>query len=192
MLHMSQINYNILQELMKHDIHIRGLAKSLNTNQTTTARKMREFEGLNIVDFRIEGKNKVYSVKDSIEAEEHIKIMEHAKLITAMQKYPVIKQIAEDINSNPKIRLAILFGSYAKNKAEKNSDIDLYVETDDRKLTKEVELINSRLSVKFGRFDTETLLAKEIIANHVIIKGVERYYELVHKKIGKGEKDKSK
>ena len=32
---MSQIYYNIIDDLNKHDNHIRGLAASLNTNQTT-------------------------------------------------------------------------------------------------------------------------------------------------------------
>ena len=49
---MSQINYNIFQELEKQDNHIRGLAKALRTNQTTIARKATELEKQNILDYR--------------------------------------------------------------------------------------------------------------------------------------------
>jgi len=58
---MSQINYNIFQELEKQDNHIRGLAKALRTNQTTIARKATELEKQNILqqeEKRIEEKEK--------------------------------------------------------------------------------------------------------------------------------------
>ena len=37
--------------------------------------------------------------------------------------------------------------------------------------------IDSRLSVKIGRYDKESLLIKEIQKSHIVIKGVEEYYE---------------
>jgi len=60
---MSQINYNIISNLLKQNNHIRGLAKDLNTNQTTIARKVKELASLNIIDFQIQGKNKTYFLK---------------------------------------------------------------------------------------------------------------------------------
>jgi predicted transcriptional regulator len=61
MLHMSQNSYNqkIVEILLKSDDHVRGLAKSLGTNQTTIARKVIEMSKDNIVDFKTEGRNKV-------------------------------------------------------------------------------------------------------------------------------------
>ncbi|MBI4447428.1 nucleotidyltransferase domain-containing protein, partial [Candidatus Woesearchaeota archaeon] len=75
------------------------------------------------------------------------------------------------------IRLAILFGSYAKGTANKESDIDIYIDTKDANLKEEVELISSKISVKIGKYNKESLLIKEIEKAHVIIKGVELYYE---------------
>jgi len=40
-----------------------------------------------------------------------------------------------------------------------------------------VESIHSRIKVKFGDFDLSSNLIKEIIKNHVILKGVEEFYE---------------
>ena len=37
--------------------------------------------------------------------------------------------------------------------------------------------INSRLSIKIGKYNKDNLLIKEIEKNHVIIKGVEIFYE---------------
>jgi len=75
------------------------------------------------------------------------------------------------------IKLAILFGSYSKGLAKQDSDTDIYIETDNKKIKKELESIDSRLSIKIGEFSADNLLIKEIIKNHVIIKGVEDYYE---------------
>lgn len=176
---MSQINYSILRELLKKNNHIRGLAKDIGTNQTTIARKVKELEEQNVVDFRIEGKNKVYFLKQSLEAEEQIKISEQKKLIEAITKYPRLRKIVEHIKKDKEIQLAIIFGSYTKTPS-KNSDIDIYLETTNRDKKKEIEKLDSKASVKIGEFNKENLLIKEIIKNHVIIKGVERFYEHIH------------
>lgn len=73
--------------------------------------------------------------------------------------------------------MGVFFGSYAKGLAKKDSDIDIYVETTDKKIKQDLELLDSRLSVKIGKYNRENLLIKEIEKNHVIIKGVEEYYE---------------
>lgn len=180
MLHMSQINYNIVLELKKQNNHIRGLAKALETNQTTIARKVQELEKQNIVDYRQEGKNKVYFLKKTLETDEYFKIIEHNKLLEIIRNHPRLRQIIEKIKNNKEIKLAILFGSYAKNNASKESDIDIYIETQKNEIKKNLELLDSKLSVKIGKFDKEMTLAKEIIKNHILIKGEDRYYELIH------------
>ncbi|MCC7574671.1 nucleotidyltransferase domain-containing protein [Candidatus Woesearchaeota archaeon] len=177
---MSQINYEIVLELIKKNNHIRGLAKALNTNQTTIARKMQELEQQNLVDYVYEGKNKVYFLKNNLETKEYKKIIEHYKLLEIIKKQPRLRKIVEKIKSNPDIKLAILFGSYAKHTQQESSDIDIYVETKNKQIKKEIELQDSKINVKTGDFNKESLLTKEIIKNHIILKGVDRYYELIY------------
>ena len=176
---MSQNNYNIniVESLLKSENHIRGLAKSLNTNQTTIARKVQELYKDNIIDFKHEGKNKVVFLKKTLEAKQYACFAETYKLLEFLKKYPQLRNIIEQIKKNEKIHLAILFGSYAKDTAAKNSDVDIYIDTKDNKLKDEVELINSKISVKIGDYNKNSLLIKEIEKNHVIIKGAEVYYE---------------
>ena len=45
------------------------------------------------------------------------------------------------------------------------------------KIREEISLIDSRLSIKLGKYDKSNILIKEIEKNHIIIKGVEQYYE---------------
>jgi len=179
MLHMSQNNYKlkIVEALLRSENHIRGLAKLLNTSQTTIARKVKELHEDNVVDFKQEGKNKIVFLKRSIEAIQFAYAVETLKLVTLLKKYPYLRRIVALIKKNKQIRLAILFGSFAKGLARQNSDIDIYIDTTNKKIKKEVELIDSRISVKIGKYNKDSLLIKEIEKNHVIIKGVENYYE---------------
>ena len=176
---MSQNNYNIkiIESLLKSENHIRGLAKLLNTNQTTIARKVKELCKENVVDFKIEGKNKVVFIKKSLEAKQYAYTAETQKLLGTLKKYPRLRRIIELIKNNKKIDLAILFGSYSKGSANKDSDIDIYMDTTNSNLKEEVALIDSKISVKIGKYNKDSLLIKEIEKSHVIIKGVEIYYE---------------
>jgi predicted nucleotidyltransferase/Trp operon repressor len=179
MLHMSQICYKIFEALMGKRSHIRALAKELGTNQTTIARKVKELQAENILDFSPEGKNKVFFIKKSLEAKQYSYIVEHNKLLEAIRKYPRLRQITEIIQKDSRINLAILFGSYAKMSSGKESDIDIYIRTNDRDVKKELESMDSLLSIKIGGYDPENPLAKEIERNHVVIKGVEAYGRLL-------------
>ncbi len=176
---MSQKDYNkeIVLNLLKMPNHIRGLAKALKTNQMMVARKIKNLEQGNIVDYRQEGRNKVYFLKKTIEAQESVFIAEHHKLIEVIKEYPLLRNIALKIKINPKIKLALIFGSYAKGLAHKDSDIDIYIETINKELKKEIEQLSTKISVHIGRYDQNSLLIKEIEKNHVLIKGVEQYYE---------------
>ncbi len=175
---MEQKDYKIeiLLELLKGENHVRGIAKSIGTNHMNISRKIKELSKENVVDFREEGKNKTYFIKKTSEARSYILMAENYKLIRILEKYSTIRSIIEKIQKNNKIKLAILFGSYSKGLAKQDSDIDIYLETDNKKIKLEIESIDSRLSIKIGEFSADNLLIKEIIKNHVIIKGVEDYY----------------
>ncbi len=176
---MSQNNYSIkiVEALLKAENHIRGLAKLLNTNQTTIARKVKELHKENIVDFKKEGKNKIVFLKKSLEAKQYAYLVEIQKVLEIVERYPHLRRSINLIKKNENIMLAIFFGSYAKGSAKKESDVDIYIDTTDKKIKEEVELIDSKISVKIGKYDKNSLLIKEIEKNHIIIKGIEVYYE---------------
>lgn len=181
MFHMEQIvdyRFEVINELLKEKDHIRNLAKSLKTNHMTVLRRIKELFDLNVVDYKEEGKNKVYFLKNTIEAKTSINIAESYKLIKIISKYPNLRRIIEKIQENKQLHLAVLFGSYAKEIPKKESDIDIYIETTSQDLKKELEKIDSKLSIKIGKYNKDNPLIKEIKKNHVIIKGVERYYEI--------------
>ncbi|MGK0209304.1 MAG: putative nucleotidyltransferase [Patescibacteria group bacterium] len=176
---MEHKNYKaeIVNNLRNEQNHIRGLAKELGTNQTTIARKVKELEDENVIDYQMKGKNKTYHLKKTIEAMQYLYIVQHYNVIEIVKKYPILRSIIEEIQKEPKIDLAILFGSYAKQTAHNKSDIDIFIQTQSKVIKKQIEQINSKLQVKMGALDNNTILGKEIQKNHIILKGSEQYYE---------------
>ena len=173
------ITSEILNVLFGEEIHARALAKRLDINHMTVMRNLKELVSENVLEFRKEGRNKVYFLKKNMEARNYELISELYKLNKTLEKYPELRKTIKNIQQNKEIGLAILFGSYAKGTANKNSDIDVFIETKDRNLKKELELLNSRLSVKIGEYDRSSPLIKEIEKNHIIIKGAEIFYEKI-------------
>ena len=140
-------------------------------------RKFKELYEENVFDYKEEGKNKIYFMKKTSEARAYIFMAENYKVLKSLRKYPNLRKVIEKIQNDSRIKLAIIFGSYAKASANKNSDIDIYIETEEKNIKKDIELLSSKVSVKIGKYNKDNLLIKEIEDNHIIIKGVEKFYE---------------
>jgi predicted nucleotidyltransferase len=173
---MNHVEQNLINEivalLIKEDLHTRAIAEQLKSNHATVLRKLRDLTEENVVDFRLEGKNKVFSLKRTIEGRNAAMIAEIYKQSLIVSRYPVLRGIFQTVQEMPEIPLAILYGSYAKGVATKGSDIDIYIETPDSQKKKQLEQRHSLLSVKIGVFDTRNLLIREMMKDHVIIRGV--------------------
>lgn len=178
MVYMNQKIINeIILYLLKEDCHGRRTSKELKIPLTTVQRTLSDLENKNVLESKISGKNRIYSIKKNIIAKSYIYNAESYKLIKLIKKYPFLEPLIEDIIKKSDSPLIILFGSFAKFIAKRGSDMDVFIETKNRNIKKEIENINSKLSVKIGSFNKDSLLIKEIIKNHVIIKGIEVYYE---------------
>ena len=178
MFHVEQnLSNEIIHLLMKGDLHLRGLAEKLQTNHMTVSRKLRDLVKENIVDYRAEGKNKVYFLKKSIEGRNAAMIAEIYKQSRIISRYPVLRGVFASVTKLTGVHLALLYGSYAKGLATKESDIDIFIETLDGDIKKQLEQRHASLSVKIGTFDPSSPLIREIIKDHVIIRGVEEYFD---------------
>ena len=179
MCHMEQKEYNleIINLLLHGKNHIRGIAGKLKVNHMLVSRKVNDLAQSNVVDFIWDGKNKSYFLKKTAEARAYVFMAENYKLIQILVKNSGLRNIIERLQKDKRLNMAILFGSYAKGLETKSSDIDIYIETKDRDIRKELQLLDSRLSIKIGEYNKQNLLIKEIEINHVIIKGIEKFYE---------------
>lgn len=172
-------SYEVLLSLLKKEMHGRELAKELKTSLTRVQSILAELRNINILDYKVEGKNHVYFIKKNLISRSFILNAENYKLSKVLIKHPEFEPIFNDIIKKSKCSLIILFGSYAKGIPKKDSDIDIYIETTSQKIKEDVQKIYDLISVKIGKFNPDDLLIKEIIKNHVIIKGGEEYYEKI-------------
>ncbi|KHO55198.1 MAG: hypothetical protein QT10_C0005G0035 [archaeon GW2011_AR19] len=179
-------NYEILLFLLKRDMHGREIAKELKTSLTRVQAILTELRKINVLDYKIEGKNHIYFIKKNLMSKSFILNAENYKLSKIINKHPELEPIFQDVIKKSKSSLILLFGSYAKNTEKKDSDIDIYIKTTNPKIAKEVQKIYNLLSdlisiisIKTGNFNSDDLLIKEIIKNHVIIKGGEEYYKKI-------------
>lgn len=177
MLHI-RIDFEIVEQLRKEPKHIRMIAKELKLIPSTVMRNINHLVDENVVDFKLEGKNKKYSLKQTPEANNYLLMTEQYKLLNAL-KNPKIRKITKELIEQTNGELIVLFGSYAKSMERKESDIDIYIETKDTGLKEKLSKISDKLSIKIGALNKDDLLTKEIIKNHILIQNAERFYQLI-------------
>ena len=173
----NSLELRIILVLLRNKSHLREIARTLNESHSTILRKINELIKENVLDYKKEGKNKIFFIRNNLKAKNYVYSAEIHKLNQILKKHPELSVILEDTKKIFPRGMIILFGSYAKETSKPDSDIDIYLETNDSKMKNKVKEINSELSVKIGKFDTNSLLIKEIIKNHVIIRGLEDFYE---------------
>src|SRR3989338_1171897 len=93
MVHMNKKCYNeeLIDQLRREPQHLRQLARTTGINQMGVLRSMRHLEQENVSDYRKEGKNKVYYLKNTEEARQYLYIAEHGRLINLLKKYPLLR-----------------------------------------------------------------------------------------------------
>lgn len=172
----NDLELDIINVLLKAESHVRGIAQKLGESHSTVLRKLNNLKKENVIDYKTEGKNKIFFLKNNLISKNYIQKAELHKLTKLIGKYPELGIIFEEILKKTDEKLIILFGSYAKGLAKVDSDIDIYIETKNRNVKRVVEDIHSKINVKMGAFDSMSPLIREIIKDHVIIRGIEVFY----------------
>jgi len=174
-----KVNYGfeVLLLLLKKEMHGRELAKELKTSLTRVQAILNELRELNVMDYKTEGRNHVYFIKRNIVAKAYVLNAENYKLAKLLRKYPFLEPLFKDIAEKCPDKMILLFGSYAKFNPKDDSDIDIYIDTTDKKIKTAVNNINENISAKIGEFSKKDLLIQEIMKDHIIIQGGESFYE---------------
>lgn len=172
-------SYKIILELLKKESHLREIARNVNLSPSTTQRNLNLLLEENIIDCIEEGKNLKYFLKKTLEAQNFIFIAENFKFNEFIKNNFDLRELISRIKKLTQDKLVIIFGSYANYSQNSKSDLDLYVETSNKKLKEKIENLNEIISVKIGRFDKNSILGKEILKNHVILQNIERFYYII-------------
>lgn len=163
-------------------IYGRELAIKLKMNQKTASNIMIKLEKENILKFSQEGRNKYYYLnKFNKEIKEILKISEINRKIKFLEKYKKIKDLFYKIEERS-FGIVVVFGSYAKETSTEKSDLDLFAIGKISSLEDLEELYNIKINVvelEKSKFNKEDAIIKEIINNHIILKGVETFINLI-------------
>ena len=95
-----------------------------------------------------EGRNHVYFIKKNIVEKTYVLNAENYKFAKLLRKYAFLEPLFKNITEKYPDKMIILFGSYSKFIPKDDSDIDIYVDTTDRKIKEAINNINEKISVK--------------------------------------------
>jgi predicted nucleotidyltransferase len=174
----------ILEEFSKNRskrIYGREIADKFHMNQKTISNVLNNMERENILKFKTEGKNKYYFLNENNpHIREVIKIVELFKKISFLEKNRKLEKLFQKIEDKTK-GIAIIFGSYAKGTQTPKSDMDLFIlgnigET--RELEDSFGIEINVIKGQKDKFDMKEPFIREVMENHVILKGVEDFVNL--------------
>jgi len=108
------------------EYYIREVHKLMGVSPRTAQIILEDLESKGVIESETKGKIKIYRIKKSEIAREYLILTEQYKKIVILSSYRLIREIVEKVL--PHIHgIALIFGSYAKYKAKKDSDLDILV-----------------------------------------------------------------
>lgn len=167
--------------------YIREIAKVLKISSRTAYLALQTLEKKTIIKSEERGKIKQYILnKKSSLCYEYLIFTELYKRIHFYSDHFFIEELMEKIKLHVH-GILILFGSYVKGTATKESDIDLFVigSYDDKKISDVFKIYNKEGNIKayplhvFEKNIKTDYLIKEVLSNHIIIKGADEFISLV-------------
>ena len=188
--HMSKMllnenKFRVLSEFSRDyagKIYGRDISKKLQMNQKTVSNVLNELEKEHILKFTQEGKNKYYYLNQFYPyIKETIQLIEVQRKINFLEKYNKLKELFLKLEEQSE-GILIVFGSYANFSANEKSDLDVFVIGNIKEVGDLEELYNIKINIiktNKDKFSKKEHIIKEIIKNHIILKGVESFIELI-------------
>ena len=174
---MNLNEYNILELMsrLRRPVFFRELSKKSGVSIGGTQQVLKNYS--NFVEKKKEGKNTYYSFKKNLETRYLKKIIELQKVQIFIKNNPRFKELFNYFVEND--IYCLVFGSYAKGKFDKNSDIDILV-LSSKKIPEhlcpvKMHLINLTKSQFKSALRRKETLINEVISNHIIINGVDYF-----------------
>ncbi len=173
----------------KAKFYLRQISKLAKLPLKTCQNILAGLEEERILKSKVEGKNKYFDLNlDNINVKFYLLKAEIYKTDIFLERYSEFKTFLKSINTNSTI---IIFGSFARLTADKDSDLDLFI------ISNKEEKLPSHLlpykihqnSLKEASFkkaisENETLI-KEIEANHIILNNHSSYVNIMWEYYGK-------
>ncbi len=162
--------------------YLREIAKLANIPLKTCQDVLVGLEKEKILKSKVEGKNKYFSLNlDNINVKFALAKAEIHKTELFLEKYSEFKTFLKAIDTNS---IMIVFGSFARFKADKNSDVDLFIIADKEEklpyhlLAHKIHLKNLKEESFRKAINEKEPLIKEIENNHIILNNHSSYVNI--------------
>lgn len=180
-------------------LHVRKISRLAGANHRTVSLALQRLEKKGIMKHEAVGRSKQYFLNlDNFLSKEYIKNAESYLAIRLIERHFMIKKLLAELSPVLKNTPVILFGSYAKGKETKESDLDILViktgkeQTVIKKIEGFAELYNVQIQVQKSTQRNFELgvrekdnLAVEIMRNHVILNNSELFVDILWRYYGR-------
>lgn len=155
------------------------ISKEIKQPQKTVSRKLNQLVSEGVLSYVREGRNKIYYLNYNLPyLKECIAMIENYKAIKFFEKNPEIAIFFEKFDCP-----IIIFGSYARNSHQKESDIDVIFLTN-KDISEKIKVFPIEIHAHFvsiSEFLSKMLkndtLAIEVYKNHIIINKIDKVIE---------------
>lgn len=180
-------------------LHVRAMARLLNSSHATILPHLKRLEELRILHSEKVGKNKQYLLnRDNILTKYCLIAAEELVTIHYLEKNFLVKKFAEHLTGIDTADPLVLFGSYTRDYAIEESDIDLLCigeisENQENRIRKFEATFGKKINIKTATTEsfsvglrTGDILIKEIIKNHVILRNFDSFVTLLWRYYAEG------
>lgn len=169
--------------------YLREISKLTKIPLKTTQNIIFNLEKERILKSAISGKNKYFRLNlDNVQTKLYILQSEIYRTSLFIDKYPLFKIFLDEIKTNIPI---VVFGSFAKFKADKNSDLDLLIISKDKQKLPTHLLAYKIHEIRLSELDfinaleKQEILLKEVQENHIILNNHSFYINIMWDHYGK-------
>ncbi len=175
-------------------LHVREIARILRQNAAKTSKLLSELISIGVIKYKESGRSKIMALNfNEPLLSSFILLSETYKKIKFMEKNDIFKEFIRQVERIDHIHTLSIFGSYARGGQTKESDLDMLVVTDGRCkedlpsyiLPVKIHEIRMEYSIFCDAIEKGEPLLKEVMENHVLIKGLDLFIEKVIEKYGK-------
>ena len=169
----------------KKQFYLREISKLANIPLKTTQNILFSLEKEKIIKSIQKGKNKYFRLNlENIKTKLYLLQSEIYRTLLFIDRYPVFRTFLKEVKTT---NLIIVFGSFAKFKADKNSDLDLLIISKDNQkiplylLPYKIHEIKLSENSFIKSLEKKETLIKEIEENHIILNNHFFYVSLMWK-----------
>jgi predicted nucleotidyltransferase len=173
----------------KSSFYLRQISKLARLPLKTTQDVLFSLEKNSILKSRIDGKNKYFSLNlDNIQTKSCLLQSEIYKTDAFLENYPQFKVFLKSLNTNA---LIIVFGSFAALKADKNSDLDLFIMSEKEQklpfhlIPHEIHIMRLSEDTFVKALKEKESLIKEIEEKHVILNNHSIFVNMIWEQYGR-------